>query len=61
MMLLISGLLVSGLLVFSLSIALADLSPRFVTAPRGNLGHRLTRARRESRFEPSPVHREGRI
>ena len=54
-------LLISGLLVFSLSIALADLSHRLVTAASGNLGHRLARARRESRFEPPPVLREGRI
>ena len=54
-------LLISSLLVFCLSIALADLSHRLVTAPSGNLGHRLTRARRASRIEPPPVLSEGRI
>jgi peptidoglycan/LPS O-acetylase OafA/YrhL len=54
-------LLISDLLVFSFSVALADLSHRLVTAPSGSLGRRLTRARRESRFEPPPVLREGRI
>jgi peptidoglycan/LPS O-acetylase OafA/YrhL len=54
-------LLISGLLVFSLSIALADLSHRLVTAPSGNLGRRLTRGRRESRLQPPPVLGKGRI
>jgi peptidoglycan/LPS O-acetylase OafA/YrhL len=54
-------LLISGLLVFSFSIALADLSHRLVTAPSGNPGRRLTRARRGSRLEPPPVLGERRI
>ncbi len=49
------------LIVVPVSIALADVFDRLVTAPSANLGHRLTQTRRESRLAPQPVLGEGRI
>jgi peptidoglycan/LPS O-acetylase OafA/YrhL len=49
------------LIVVPVSIALADLFDRLVTAPSANLGHRLTRVRGEGRLAPQPILREGRI
>jgi peptidoglycan/LPS O-acetylase OafA/YrhL len=49
------------LIVVPVSIVLADIFDRFVTAPSANLGHRLTRAHGEARLTPQPVLREGRI
>jgi peptidoglycan/LPS O-acetylase OafA/YrhL len=49
------------LIVVPVSIALADVFDRLVTAPSANLGHRLTQTRREPRLAPQPVLGEGRI
>jgi peptidoglycan/LPS O-acetylase OafA/YrhL len=49
------------LIVVPVSIALADVFDRLVTAPSATLGHRLTRARGDSRLAPQPILREGRI
>lgn len=49
------------LIVVPVSIALADVFDRTVTAPSAVLGHRLTQGRRDSRLEPQPPLREGRI
>jgi peptidoglycan/LPS O-acetylase OafA/YrhL len=49
------------LIVVPVSIALADVFDRLVTAPSANLGHRLTRVRDEARLAPQPILREGRI
>jgi peptidoglycan/LPS O-acetylase OafA/YrhL len=47
--------------VVPVSIALADVFDRLVTAPSATLGHRLTQARGDSRLAPQPILREGRI
>ena len=49
------------LIVVPVSIALADVFDRLVTAPSATLGHRLTQARGDSRLAPQPILREGRI
>jgi peptidoglycan/LPS O-acetylase OafA/YrhL len=49
------------LIVVPVSIALADIFDRLVTAPSANLGHRLTRIRGEARLTPQPILWEGRI
>jgi peptidoglycan/LPS O-acetylase OafA/YrhL len=51
------------LIVVPVSIGLAEVFDRIVTAPSAKLGHRLTQARRESLLTPAPqpVLREGRI
>jgi peptidoglycan/LPS O-acetylase OafA/YrhL len=51
------------LIVVPVSIGLAEVFDRMVTAPSAKLGHRLTQAKRDSRLAPAPqpVLREGRI
>jgi peptidoglycan/LPS O-acetylase OafA/YrhL len=50
------------LIVVPVSIALADVFDRLVTAPSANLGHRLTRTRSsQARLAPQPILGEGRI
>jgi peptidoglycan/LPS O-acetylase OafA/YrhL len=49
------------LIVVPVSIVLADIFDRLVTAPSANLGHRLTRVHGEARLTPQPILREGRI
>jgi peptidoglycan/LPS O-acetylase OafA/YrhL len=49
------------LVVVPASIALADAFDYAVTAPAANLGHRLTRARRDSLLVPQPILREKQI
>jgi peptidoglycan/LPS O-acetylase OafA/YrhL len=49
------------LIVVPVSIALADVFDRLVTAPSATLGHRLTQPSHDSRRLPQPVLREGRV
>ena len=49
------------LTVVPVSIALADAFDHVVTAPSANLGHRLTRASRNSRRAPQPVLQEEQV
>lgn len=54
-------LLLLILIVVPVSIALADVFDRTVTAPSAVLGHRLTQAGRDARLEPQPPLREERV